>query len=153
MREILEDKKILIVDDDESTIAPLRALLRNKGAWVTYESQLDQAKKRLETEEAFDLVIIDLRFNDELPESLKYFLLPNLNDPKKEHKLYGAALASWIIDGRKDLKFVFYTILPDKNPDLEHRGNSVQVIDKLKTPLLEVVSTIEKMLRSEAMNV
>ena len=152
MNEILKGKSILIVDDEENTIAPLRAWLRQKGATVKYVNQLDRAINELleskNSHRLFDLVILDLRFTEDLPEQLRNYPPSPLQIGEKpiSFQLYGLVLGSWIKENIKGQSYCFYTILPEKASAHTEKENTV--IDKLATSIPQVVSTIESILES-----
>jgi DNA-binding NtrC family response regulator len=57
---VVQDRRILLVEDDDDTRTTLADLLRARGAEVTEAISGDQALTLMGAEETFDLVIIDV---------------------------------------------------------------------------------------------
>lgn len=63
-RETLTGPSILVVDDDASVLAMLRAVLRSEDYLITTAASAAEARKKLE-ERSFDLVLTDMRMETE----------------------------------------------------------------------------------------
>lgn len=55
----MNEKRVLLIDDDESNVMTMEALLEDEGFFVASAGALDEATKRLQEEAGIDLVVLD----------------------------------------------------------------------------------------------
>ena len=102
----LNGKHILIVDDEPYTVVALRVLLEEAGARVTLAQTLQKALDELQVRTP-DLVLVDLRMTNGLPQELSRYA-----DDSKDYQRYGQALTRWLDENRQGVRWYYYTILP-----------------------------------------
>lgn len=139
----LEDKSILIIDDEEFTVSPAISLLESMGATVRFEDSLANGLSLLKKggEEAFDLVVLDLRFTNGLPTTLRRYL--EQPDEDTAFQRYGVAMGEWLKKKHPSKPFVYYTILPNRT------GDPKVTVDKLKGGPLALLDTVRDRLQPE----
>ena len=110
--EILKGKRILFVEDRPQTLRFfLEALVGVAGSEVKLKKvkTLQEAVKNLSTtDDAFDMVVIDLHMSGELPDELKPFeakVQPSLNE--------GQTLGLWLHEHHQDIPYVYLSSVPD----------------------------------------
>lgn len=123
----MKGKRILMVDDEENTIAGLRRRLRETGAIVQCASNLDDALNAIDTTEP-EYVIVDLRMVVDLPERLTEHCV-NLDN----YEVLGLSLVSWLRAEHPKIHCCVYSIVPGvARPILDKMGIAgVPVFDKL----------------------
>jgi hypothetical protein len=107
----LDGKRILWAEDRFDTLVKEREALEACGAQVTYVVTVNAAFEELQKSQ-FDLVILDslLPQADPLPQDLMPL---QIEAGLVNTESYGLVLALWLVTAKSNVRFFFYTIIPD----------------------------------------
>ena len=114
----MEEKRILILDDEEEICFLLATLLSQMGYYTDYVHTLDDGIKKIANDQPFDLFFLDLN----LPDGLGNHIIPLIKDQHRDSKIVMISAHGSILEQIKQQgqKFDHFIIKPFNRENISH---------------------------------